>query len=395
MDLARLLETETPRIEWKSAIDPSDVYQAVCALANDLESSRQPGFLVLGVDRKGHPVGLSLSGGSVDETLKKLGDQLTSTKIMPAPSATPTYHDVDGKAVIVVEVAPYLVPPVVKVNGVAWVRRGTTTCRANEADLQRLNERRPESQRPFDVRLLTEATLEDMNHTALRDRYAAAHDADADSDSFPAFERWLTQKELGREDQGRWRPNSAALLVYGVDPQTYFPGAVVEFVRYAGSNVDSDVIERRIASGTLTNQIEILYAQAAAHVAVSPAPAPPPRVAFAYDYPLEVLNELIRNMVQHRAYDASRAPGRIEWYSDRIELSNPGGPYGRASEGEFGEHSDYRNPGITRLLAEEGYVEHLGRGIRRARSQLMKNGNPDLRVETDGFTRVIVERRPS
>ena len=75
---------------------------------------------------------------------------------------------------------------------------------------------------------------------------------------------------------------------------------------------------------------------------------------------------------------------------DRIEFSNPGGPYGRASEGEFGGHSDYRNPGIIRLLANEGYVERLGRGIR---SQLKKNGNPDLRVETDGYTRVIVERQ--
>jgi len=46
------------------------------------------------------------------------------------------------------------------------------------------------------------------------------------------------------------------------------------------------------------------------------------------------------------------------------------------------------------LLAAEGYVERLGRGIRRARLQLERNGNPPLQVETDGFTRVVVRRRP-
>jgi len=72
---------------------------------------------------------------------------------------------------------------------------------------------------------------------------------------------------------------------------------------------------------------------------------------------------------------------------------NPGGPYGHAAEGEFGTHSDYRNPLLTARLAAAGYVQQLGRGVRRARLQLEKNGNPPLVVETDGFTRVVVRRR--
>ena len=319
MDISRLLHTETSRIEWKSSIDPKELYQ---------------------------------------------------------------------------EVSPYPVPPVVKVDGVAWIRRGTTTCRATEADLRRLYERRPEQSRPFDIRALPEAALDDLDRALLNDRFSAERGADGDQDSFPDFEAWLTQQELGRASEGAWRPNAAALLVYGIDPQTYFPGAVVEFVRYAGDDVDSNVIERRTASGSLANQINILYLQSAAHIGETPASDDGPRSPFLYDYPLDVLKELIRNMVQHRSYDASRAPGRMEWYRDRIEFSNPGGPYGRASDGEFGDHSDYRNPSITRLLAAEGYVERLGRGIRRARLQLERNGNPPLQVETDGFTRVVVRRRP-
>ena len=103
---------------------------------------------------------------------------------------------------------------------------------------------------------------------------------------------------------------------------------------------------------------------------------------------------LLRNLVQHRQYEGTHAPGRVEWFDDRIEFSNPGGPFGRASEGTFGEHSDYRNPSITKGLVELGYVQQLGRGISRARFELERNGCPPLEVETDGFIRVLVRARP-
>ena len=119
------------------------------------------------------------------------------------------------------------------------------------------------------------------------------------------------------------------------------------------------------------------------------------REGFTTEYPVEALEELVRNLVQHRAYDVTHAPARIEWFDDRIELSNPGGPFGQASEGEFGAHSDYRNPTITRMLSELGYVQKLGRGIRRVRLALERHGCPALEVARDGYTRVIVRRRPS
>jgi ATP-dependent DNA helicase RecG len=103
--------------------------------------------------------------------------------------------------------------------------------------------------------------------------------------------------------------------------------------------------------------------------------------------------ELARNLVQHRLYEGTHAPGRIEWFSTHIELSNPGCPFGRASEGEFGEHSDYRNPVVTAGLVDMGYVQQLGRGVRRVRLLLERNGNPPLEIEKDGFTRLILRAR--
>ncbi len=396
MTLHALLQTETDRIEWKrSPQDRDGLLHAACALANDLGGSGSPGCLVIGVDKDGSVHGVDTA--RLDEIQRDIADRLRSTKIQPTPSFDIRLETSAGLSLVLVTVHPYPVPPAVTVDGVAWVRQGSTTRRATEADWQRLRERRPERSQPFDLRPMEEAALADLDTRRLRDIYDAAKLDDMDGDTFPPFERWLTQRQLGLPVGDRWHPNPAAILLHGLTPQSWFPGAKVEFVRYRSVDIDSDVVVRKTVTGTLADQLDGLWAQLSAHLESTPVPAGPNhgiREGFLPQYPLETLKELARNLVQHRLYEGTNAPARVEWYADRIEFSNPGGPYGRASEGELGEHTDNRNPIVTAGLVELGYVQQLGRGIRRARLQLERNGNPPLEAETDGYTRVIVRSRP-
>lgn len=43
----------------------------------------------------------------------------------------------------------------------------------------------------------------------------------------------------------------------------------------------------------------------------------------------------------HRSYEGTNAPVRIYWFSDRIEISNPGGPFGQVT------HENFDRPGLT------------------------------------------------
>ena len=199
---------------------------------------------------------------------------------------------------------------------------------------------------------------------------------------------------MGRGSDADFCPTAAALLVYGKSPQDHLPGAVIELVRYAGVDVDSPVTLRKTITGTVPQQLEAAKAQLDALCVSRPVRDDGVRTVYREEYPPKALHELVRNLVQHRQYEGTNAPSRIEWYDDRVEFVNPGGPFGRASEGEFGSHSDYRNPTLTQLLVDSGYVEQLGRGVRLVRAQLAKNGNPPLEAETNGFTRVVVRRRP-
>lgn len=388
-EVSRALAAESQRVEWKqSAKDAGEILQAACAFANDLAGNGQPGYLVIGVDKRGSAVGADAS----DEALQKLVNRLTSTRILPNPSFSVDALEHQGQTIVIVSVEPYPVPPIVKFDGVPWVRVGTSTRRATDADLVRLHERRPESRLPFDLRPCHGASLDDLDLSLLRMDYAAERSADQDGESFPDLEVWLGQRELARRTAAGWAPTTTGILVYGIDPQAHFPGAIVEFVRYAGTDLDAPVASRKTASGRLADQLETLWTQLGANLAQLPAPAAGIRSPFTPEYPLEALKELARNLVQHRLYEGTNAPGRVSWFDDRVIFSNPGPPFGQASEGDFGAHSDYRNPTVTGLLVQLGYVERLGRGIRRARKLLAANGNPDLEAETDGYTTVCVRR---
>jgi ATP-dependent DNA helicase RecG len=298
-----------------------------------------------------------------------------------------------GRTILVLEVASYPAPPVVEHNGHAYVRIGTTTRRATHADLARLNERRPENRQPFDTRPMPSATEHDLDLVGAKRDYEELRNVDAHIDSFPAFEAWLAQRQLGSMKSGRFTPNAAAILILGKSPQDLIPAAKIDLVRYAGTDRDARVVSRRPATGTLRDQLEVGWNWIALQTGEVPEGPSGIRSGFVPDYPVEALKELLRNLVQHRIYEGTHAPGRVEWFDDRIEFSNPGGPFGRAAEGTFGTHSDYRNPLITKLLTDSGHVQQLGRGVQRTRIQLEKNGNPALEAETDGFTRLIVRSR--
>jgi len=389
--LRHLLRSESDRVEYKRSASQRDgILEAVGALANDLGGSGEPGHVLIGVESDGSIVGID---GDLDRIQRDLADRTRSSKIQPVPSVDIELHEVDGHSVIVVRVAPYPAPPVVEVEGVARVRVGSTTSRATNADLVRLNERRPQRLWPFDTRPWAGAGLDDLGLAPLERVWHNTRSDDEDPETFPQFETWLVRQQLGSLVNGRWCPNAAALLLHGVRPQDWLPGAWIDLVHYRGRDLDAPVVSRKRATGILSEQLEAAWAWIEARIDDVPLPAEGMIESFAPRYPAEALRDLARNLVQHRQYEGTNAPGRIERYEDRLEFSNPGGPFGRASEGEFGSQSDYRNPRLTAGLVQAGYVQQLGRGVQRARLLLQRNGNPDISVATNGQTRVVVRSR--
>ena len=115
------------------------------------------------------------------------------------------------------------------------------------------------------------------------------------------------------------------------------------------------------------------------------------------DYPLVALQQLVRNAVLHRDYQTTNAPVRVTWFKDRIEMQNPGGPFGQVTRENFGKPgiTDYRNPHLAEVLKTLGFVQRFGVGIQLARKQLHENGNPEIAFDVqENHVLVTVRRRP-
>lgn len=114
-----------------------------------------------------------------------------------------------------------------------------------------------------------------------------------------------------------------------------------------------------------------------------------------YDFPIIAIRELLFNAIMHRDYE-SNAPIRFYWFFDRIEIHNPGGLYGAVELATLGSINDYRNPTIAEVMKTLGYVNKFGYGIQRAKSELLKNGNPPPEFDTPSNNKVfstIIRRR--
>jgi ATP-dependent DNA helicase RecG len=98
-----------------------------------------------------------------------------------------------------------------------------------------------------------------------------------------------------------------------------------------------------------------------------------------------------------RTYEDTNAPARVYWFDDRIEISNPDGPFGVVTRENFGRPgiTDYRNPNLADAMRVMGFVQRFGIGIQTARMELKRNGNPDLEFLIEPMNVLAtVRRRP-
>ena len=87
---------------------------------------------------------------------------------------------------------------------------------------------------------------------------------------------------------------------------------------------------------------------------------------------------------------------RVSWYDDRIEIINPGGPFGTVTVESFGTPglTDYRNPNLAEAMRVLGHIQRFGAGIPIARRVLAENGNPPPEFQVLP-THVMVTVRPA
>lgn len=375
-DLADALGTdEHEGLEFKRDLSNRDALrEAICALANDLPG-RGEGILLVGVADDGTPAGLAVG----DDELLQVVSMRDDARILPRPVIRVTSESYAGSEVIVVRVTATEYPPM-RFDGTVYVRVGPSSRRAGAGEERALSERRRTLDAPFDMRPLHGAGLADLDLELFGSSYLpTAVSADVLEENDRTVEQQLAALRFAT---AAGTPTVAGVLVTGLDPAAWLPGAYLQFVRYDGIEPDAGVRDEDAVRRNLVNLLGDLDVRLPAnlHTRLVENGTREERVP---DYPLAALREAAYNALVHRSYE-SNAPVRLLWFDDRIELQSPGGPFGVVTEDNYRTTCDYRNPTLAEAAKNLGYVNRFGRGIARIERALADNGNPPPVFEING-----------
>ena len=392
---ALMTDVESDLVERKAAFDgdvPRAVRQAICAFANDLPDRRRPGVVFIGVRDDGTPAGLEIN----DALLLKLAHCKTDGNILPLPAMTVGKHTLRGADVAVVTVAPADSPPV-RFQGRIWIRVGPRRAVASAQDERILNEKRRHGDAPFDAQPVHGATLADLDLPRFRYLYLPrAFDAEVLARNDRTLEERLAATKMiaGVADP---TPTVLGVLMLSPRPMDFVPGAYVQFLRFAGPDRADPIIDSARFDGPFADAMRDLDSMLRGHIRTSVEIGSGPTEIRRATYPLPALQELARNAVMHRAYETTNSPVQVSWFTDRVEIVSPGGPYGDVSPETFGEPGllDYRNPNLADAMRVSGLVQRYGVGIPRARRELRANHQEEPAFDVDAHhVRCTVRVRP-
>ena len=115
-----------------------------------------------------------------------------------------------------------------------------------------------------------------------------------------------------------------------------------------------------------------------------------------WDYPQEVIRELIVNAFAHRDW-AKQNDTRLVVYNDRMEITSPGAlPNGMTIEKIKEGQQMPRNNNMVRILRDYGLMDDRGMGIRRKVIPLMREHNdsePEFEATEDYFKVTLWKRQ--
>ena len=372
-ELATLLkDLESDRIERKeSTSDGKKIRQAICAFANDLPNSKQPGVLFIGIKDNGICADLPIS----DNLLLNLANIRDEGKILPFPVLQVSKRTIDGCELAVVIVEPSDAPPV-RFDGRTYIRVGPRRGTATAEEERRLNEKRRARDLPFDLRPFVSATIDDLDLEFFQREYlSSALAPEVLEENQRSLAQQLTSLRFTTPEPNSY-PTSLGILVTGKDPRQFIPGFYIQFVRFDGTELTDPIVDRKEIGGSLIYLLRYVDEVIQANISTASDIMAQPIEIKQPNYPIVALQQLVRNAVMHRSYEETNAPVRVYWFNDRIEIQNPGGLFGQVNRQNFGRGvTDYRNPHLAEAMKTLGYVQRFRIGIPTAQKELQKNGN--------------------
>lgn len=245
---------------------------------------------------------------------------------------------------------------------------------------------------PFDATLHPTATVADIDEDKIdifveRARKKRAYPLSKDA----GVERVL--KSLNLTDNGKI--TNGALLLFGKDPQRFFPTSEVKCVQFYTNTISKPLASYQVFHGSLFEMIDNAVSFVMSHIDARVGERDKSaEVDINFELPIKSVTESIVNAICHRNY-TSNGSVQVMLFPDRLEVWNPGRlPFGiTAAQLSLPHTSIPANPVLANPLYLAGYIERLGTGTSDMVDECMAMGLKAPEFIQDSNFRAILWRK--
>ena len=188
---------------------------------------------------------------------------------------------------------------------------------------------------------------------------------------------------------GRQEMSGAAIMMFGKDPQRFFPRSRVRFIRYEGTEAkvgaEMNVIKDKMFGGRILDLVEQTIEYVRTQIKEHTYLGPDARFVTEPEYPEFAWKEIIVNAIAHRDYSIKGTDIQIKMFDDHITVESPGTLPGTVRLNNMREIHFSRNPKMAQLLHEYEYVREFGEGVDRMYREMEEAGLPEPEYKTVAF----------
>lgn len=188
---------------------------------------------------------------------------------------------------------------------------------------------------------------------------------------------------------GKEHISAAAILLFGKNPQLFFPRAFIRFIRYDGIEAkvgkDMNVIKDVIFEGRILDQVRLAVDYIKIQMKEKTWLGRDGIFVTEEEYSEFVRTEIVVNAAIHRDYGIRGTDIQIKMFDNRLEVDSPGTLPGMVKKENIRYTHFSRNPRIAAFLKDYGYVKEFGEGVDRMCRELEAAGLPDPVYNTGSF----------
>lgn len=378
------LKTETNNIEFKKAKDgvPENLYDTFSSFSNT-----SGGIIIFGVDEKNN---YAICGITNPDIFQK---KITEQSLMMDPKIRPiiTICEYDGKIIASAEIPeldvfnkPCYYSGKGKMKG-SYIRVGDADLPMTDYEIYSFDAFKYKTEDELRSKERIEKDIfNEISINSFLDKIISV------KPNLINLDRDTILKMNGIIDKNNY-PTVCGILNFGKYPQIFSPNLDIVAVRCSTNEYGVEdqngirFLDNKRLDGTISEMLKLAISFVINNIKKATRINDRGIREDVLEYPIKAIREIILNSLIHRDYSihTENEPIRLTIFDDRIEISNPGGLYGRLSIDELGKvHSDIRNPFIASILEILEVTENRYSGIPTIYAEMKKAGLMEPKFES-------------